>query len=384
VEISSNDRDGRQGPERLRIMQLATTGLRGGVASMVTGLAAELQSQGHEVLLVTNGGDVDTLRRRGVECVVTNLWQQPGAFVLSTLAIHSALRRFRPHVVHVHGRSVALRCYLAGRAPDWFTLHSTLLTHQVSPIDFGPFRRALSPFARRFFVLDDLARAYLEDELGVAKSRIRLVRNGVDCTHFREPSPEERRAARAHFGVGDGETLVIFVGRLYPCKQPGAIVAAAKALRDQGRSSVRFAIIGDGELRGEVQAAIDAAGVASTCTIQGWIDPLRAYFAADLLALPSLTEGFALVAAEAMATGCPVLRTRTGGSDWMIREGETGFTSSTDEKDFVDTLSRVLEHPEQLTRMRRAARAWAQTRLDARGQVEEIVRLYRSELRGVA
>lgn len=376
-------RPGR-GLERLRVMQLAAPGSRGGIATMITGLCSELQSLGNEVLLVTNCGEVDTLRQRGVECVVTSLQPDAAAVVRSTLAVRGALRRFRPHVVHVHGRSASLCCYLAGRAPDWFTLHNTHLTHQVSAIDFGPFRRLLSPFGRRFFVLDELARTYLEDELGIAKSRIRVVRNGVDCAHFREPSPEERRAARAELGVGEGETLVLFVGRLHPSKQPGAIVAAAKALRERGRASVRFAIVGDGELRGEVQAAIDAAGVASTCTMYGWRDPLRAYFAADLLAMPSLYEGFALVGPEAMATGCPVLRTRTGGSEATIREGVTGFLASMDEKEFVDTLCRVVEQPAQLARMRPQVRAWAETRLDARGQVEEIVRLYRSELRGGA
>src|SRR5262249_22224988 len=139
------------------------------------------RSQGHEVVLIADGGDLGELTARGVECHTLDLRQRPGPLLRSTLAYRDILRSFRPHVIHVHGRSAALRCKLAGRSADWFTLHSTHLTHQQGGYDTGPIRRYLSPFGRSFFVLDDLAGEYLKESFAVDPGDIVKIGNGVDC-----------------------------------------------------------------------------------------------------------------------------------------------------------------------------------------------------------
>jgi glycosyltransferase involved in cell wall biosynthesis len=120
--------------------------------------------------------------------------------------------------------------------------------------------------------------------------------------------------ARERFGVAPDETFVVFVGRLHPGKQPLAVVDAAARAAKTKRTHLKFALIGDGELRDAVTAAINQQGVGDICKLYPWMEPLHAYFAADLVVMPSLFEGFGLVAAEAIATGCPVLRSRTGGT----------------------------------------------------------------------
>jgi glycosyltransferase involved in cell wall biosynthesis len=364
----------------LRIAQLGSTRYRGGVTQAVTALCLALRKRGHAVMLVSDGGELEPLADAGVECVATDLQPRPSVVIRSAFHLARALRAFRPDVVHVHGRSVALRSYLAGRAPDWFTLHNTHLTERRGRLDAGVGRRLLSPLGRRLLVLDDRARDYLERELGVAASRIFTLSHGVDCDHFRPPTGAERHEARAAFGVSHDETLVLFVGRLHAQKQPQVVVQAARAARDAGLRMVRFAIVGEGELRESLVELIGAAGVARTCTLRGWMDARAAYFAADLLVMPSRYEGFGLVAAEAMATGCPVLRTRTGGVERMIVDGETGFTAGTEPEEFIATLLRVLRDTPRLARMRPAARAWAASKLDADTSVDELVRQYRRHL----
>jgi len=107
------------------------------------------------------------------------------------------------------------------------------------------------------------------------------------------------------------------------------------------------------------------------------MDPLEAYFAADLLVMPSLHEGFGLVAVEAMATGCPVLRSRTGGSDRMIVEGRTGFCCGTDVESFILAGQQVLAEPRKLAAMRTDVREWVASRLSLRAQARTVVDHYR-------
>jgi glycosyltransferase involved in cell wall biosynthesis len=364
----------------LRILQMGSTAYRGGVSTAIKTLCRALRKEGHKVMLVSDGGDLDALRREGIECEVTDFFPKFLSMLHGTQAVGRAIRHFRPDVIHVHGRAPALLCYLSGHAPDWFTLHNTHFTDQVGLMDIGMLRRLLSPMGRRFFVLDEKAKTYLYQSMGVNPSKVEVINNGVECDHYREPTPGERQQARERFGIEEGQTLVLFVGRLHPSKQPEAVIAAARAARAAARTDIRFAIVGEGELEEQVRHEIDIAGIQDICKLYGWMEPLEAYFAADLLVMPSLYEGFGLVALEAMATGLPVLRSRTGGAEQMIIEGKTGFCCGTDIPGFVDLLMRILKHPEQLLPMRLFAREFVQMHLSSQAQARALVQHYRTHL----
>ena len=94
-------------------------------------------------------------------------YNQPRALLRSSWQFRRLLNTFRPHVVHVHGRSTALRCAIAGRKADWFTLHNSFLTHRVGFYDVGLIRKYFSPWGRNFFVFDQLAANYLQGQFGV-------------------------------------------------------------------------------------------------------------------------------------------------------------------------------------------------------------------------
>ena len=109
-----------------------------------------LRRSGHEVTLFTDGGDLDELKANGIACHVTDLSQRPKVLLESAWQLRKILNSFQPEVVHVHGRSTALRCVLAGRSADWFTLHNTHLTHQVAFYDAGLIGGTCRPGVRTF------------------------------------------------------------------------------------------------------------------------------------------------------------------------------------------------------------------------------------------
>jgi glycosyltransferase involved in cell wall biosynthesis len=361
---------------KLRVLQAGSTAYPGGVSNAIKTLCMGLRRLGHEVTLFTDGGDLDELKANGIACHVTELHQSPTRLLRSTRQLRRILKSFRPEVVHVHGRSAALRCVLAGRRADWFTLHNTHLTHRVGFYDFGLLRKYLSPWGKNFFVLDRLGGEYLQREFGVRSESIVQIRNGIDCQRFRAPTVEERVSARERFGVAPDETFVVFVGRLHPSKQPLAVVDAAARAAQTQRSRLRFALIGEGELRDAVRAAINRQRLDDICKLYPWMEPLQAYFAADLVVMPSLFEGFPLVAAEAIATGCPVLRSRTGGSAQMIREGVSGFECEIEAEKFVERLFQVVREPEKLAAMRASAREFALAELDVMNVARAIAQMY--------
>jgi glycosyltransferase involved in cell wall biosynthesis len=366
---------------KLRVLQAGSTAYPGGVTNAIKTLCMSLRRLGHEVVLFTDGGDLDDLKANGIACHVTELWQRPKVLLQSSWQLRKILKSFQPEVIHVHGRSVALRCVLAGRSADWFTLHNSHLTDQVAFYDAGLVRKYLSPWGKNFFVLNPLGDEYLRKEFGVRPESIVQIRNGIDCQRFRAPTVGERVSARERFGVAPDETFVVFVGRLHPSKQPLAIVEAAAHAVKTKRTHLKFALIGDGELHDAVSAAINQHGVEAICNLYPWMDPLHAYFAADLVVMPSLFEGYGLVAAEAIATGCPVLRSRSGGSAQMIREGVSGFECEIEAEKFVERLFQIIQEPEKLAAMRASAREFAVAELDVTNATRAITRAYSERMK---
>jgi len=160
---------------------------------------------------------------------------------------------------------------------------------------------------------------HLVDELDTLGGRAGagwLVPNGVDADTFR---PRPRASARARLGVPRG-TLVLVVGQLIPRKNPLlALRAFAHAAPALGEPMIAF--VGDGPLRGRLAAGARSLGIERLVRIVGEQAPERLadwYAAADCLLHCSSFEGRPNVVLEALASGLPVLATRTEGAAELL------------------------------------------------------------------
>ena len=158
----------------------------------------------------------------------------------------------------------------------------------------------------------------------VPESKAVTVPIGADPDNF----PVDREAAiRRELGISSDSTVVLFVGDLNEAK---GIKEIAQALQTLDSPNVEFVFVGDGDLRGELQHALTSSQY-STRHILGKIPPLavRRWFAvADLLMLPSRTEGRPTVIYEAMASRTAVLASAVGGIPEQVTDGETGVLIS--------------------------------------------------------
>jgi glycosyltransferase involved in cell wall biosynthesis len=158
---------------------------------------------------------------------------------------------------------------------------------------------------------------------GVPPERVPVIRNAARLDAFAAPDPAGRGVLRGLAG-GDGP-IVLAAGRLSAEKGFQVLVEAAPAII-RAVPSARLVIFGDGPLRGRLERRVIALGLADRVRLPGFRDDLdRLLPWADVVVLPSLTEGLPNVALEAAAAGVPVVATAVGGTPEVVVSGRTGF-----------------------------------------------------------
>jgi D-inositol-3-phosphate glycosyltransferase len=162
-----------------------------------------------------------------------------------------------------------------------------------------------------------------------------------------------RRRARAALGLPADEDVVLFAGRVQPLKAPDVLVRALGRLRERGGRVPRLVVLGGPS--GNPEALADLRALAYDLGVADRVDfrpPVvrtalaRWYRAADVVAVPSRSESFGLVAAEAQACGTPVVAAAVGGLRTVVVDGVTGaLVPGHDPRHWAATLAGLLGDP---------------------------------------
>ncbi|WP_439620437.1 glycosyltransferase [Gemmata sp.] len=160
----------------------------------------------------------------------------------------------------------------------------------------------------------------------VPAARMSVIRNSARLAAFESQDPAARQRLLGFLPSDSGVSQVVLAaGRLSPEKGFGVLVeAAATVCRENPAAGV--VLFGEGVLRPELEARVRDHGLANRFVIPGFRTDLDSLIgAADVVVLPSFTEGLPNVALEASAAGVPVVATAVGGTPEAIADGETGF-----------------------------------------------------------
>ena len=191
--------------------------------------------------------------------------------------------------------------------------------------------------------------------LGVPYEKIRVIPNGIDPSIFTNLKGVEEVKSRF---ADRGEKLVLFVGRLVVEK--GVLVLLDAIPKVLQRVDAEFVIAGDGYLRSEVVKRVAESGLGGKVHVTGYLDTdtiRRLFLAADVCVIPSLYEPFGIVALEAMAAGCPVVASDTGGLSEIIEHEKTGVKVYPNNPDSLAWgILRVLESKDLVERLKKNMR----------------------------
>jgi D-inositol-3-phosphate glycosyltransferase len=199
----------------------------------------------------------------------------------------------------------------------------------------------------------DVEAAQLIDLYGARQHQVGVVPPGVDLERFTPATPDRRRAARASFGLSGDDVVLAFVGRIQPLKAPDVLLRAAAEMvaRDPGlRRRLVVLVVGGASGAGLAQptALRSLAGQLGITDVVRFHPPVaapelaRVYQAADVVAVPSHSESFGLVALEAQACGTPVVAAAVGGLPVAVADGVSGrLVSGHDPARWASALAEV-------------------------------------------
>ena len=140
-------------------------------------------------------------------------------------------------------------------------------------------------------------------------------------------------------------------------------------------------VVGDGELRSNLESESAALGLADRCRFLGWQKDVAAvYVAADVVALTSRNEGSPVSIIEAMAAGRPVVCTAVGGVPDVVRPGTGVLVAPGDDTAFAAGVSALLADPARRAALGAAARQAVYPAYDAARLISDMTRLYDSLL----
>lgn len=335
----------------------------GGEKWMLT-TAGAMKARGHRVVLAVQPGSELALRGRaaGLDVAEVRLggWLDP--FSLAGLA--GVLRRARCDVICANLdkeiRQGRLAARLAGR-------RVRLVARRGSPVpikDNWHYRLAWNRGVDRLICN---AEALVEPVCGGApwfdRSRVRVIPNGVEVTELRRRA--EAADLRAELDLGAGVPVIACVGEVGWRKGQEHVLAAAAALRERFPQAV-WLVAGEGSGLDELTGRARQAGLLDGGYVRflGFrADVPRVLRAADLLVLPSRSEGFPNTLLEGMALGLPVAASRADGIPELVQDGVTGLLHGVDDGDaFTADVGRLLGDAELRTRLGEAGAARVEAR----------------------
>jgi D-inositol-3-phosphate glycosyltransferase len=239
----------------------------------------------------------------------------------------------------------------------------------------------------------EIERGELRDLYGADPATVQVIPCGVDPTLFR---PIRQADARERLGRDQCERIVLFVGRIEQIKGIDVLLRALGLLffrRPDLRSDVCLLVVGGALDPGddapetekilELRRLVHEHRMEANVNFVGSLDQetLALYYAAaDVCAVPSLSESFGLVALEAMACGTPVVGTRVGGLQTLIEDGESGLlVPAGDYQALAEAIAQVLSDHRLRTHLAHGARDRAE-HFTWQSVGEKIVGLYDSVL----
>jgi glycosyltransferase involved in cell wall biosynthesis len=344
-------------------------------STLVTGVAAEYE-----------GNMLDLAAQKGVQpLVIPELGREisPLKDWGALIKLYRLFRAQHPHIVHTHTAKAGTVGRLAARLARVpivvHTFHGHVFHDYFGPLQTRVFigiESFLASLSDRIVTVSEGQRRELTAYGVASPDKIAVVPLGFELDALLH-CESLRGQLRRELGISEGMALVGIVARLAVIKNHRLFLDAARLIVEAGQEAM-FLVVGDGELRAELEAYAAKLGLAERVIFTGWRHDLpRIYADLDVVALSSLNEGTPVSLIEAMAAARPVVATEVGGVSDIVLDKESGYlVQSKSAEGLAKGIVDLLRAPDRARKMGLAGRAAVHPKYASETLLANVERLY--------
>ena len=335
----------------MKILHILCTDRLSGAEAVHLGILSKLKDENEVVYASPDGPVREAVEGAGVRFISCD--------TDSVRVLKELYKSEKPDVVHAADPRMSFKCALA-RVPFISHLHCNCPWMK----GINPNSVALAFAARRARAVVAVSESIPDEFIfrKTMKGKLTVLPNAVDAERVRRLAAEEC----------GGEYDLVFTGRLEEIKRPTLFLEIFEKLKEQ-KPDATAVMIGDGAMRRDVEKYINDRRIGGG-TLTGYDpNPYRYMARSKVMVVTSSSEGFGLVAVEAMALGVPVIAFPAGGVTKIADEG--GFIAGTADEAVSEAYMLLSDAAEYGAVSRRALGA-SEKYTDTDGYIEKIKEIY--------
>jgi glycosyltransferase involved in cell wall biosynthesis len=358
-----------------RILHCIETGGPGGAETVMADIAANLDPGRFESIAVVpyDGWLKQILDRRGVRSVVMS--SSPGFDIAMIWRLASLCRQEKIDLIHSHLPDENFYCCFAGLASRRKVISTY---HGFLSMRTARERIKVRAVARLATAVVAVSK-YLAESLegaGFPKRKLSWIHNGIDVERFRSAN---RGYLHKELSLPAESRLVGMIANQRTAKSYDTFVRAAARVGEQ-YPAAHFVSVGATEpsINQHILELVNQFGIADRFHALGFRSDIPEILGSlSAFVLSSASEGFSIATIEAMASGRPVVVTRCGGPEELVKDEETGLlVPPNDPAAMGDAIGRILAADNLAERLGRNAAAETRSRFSIAAMVESYERLY--------
>lgn len=365
---------------KIRVLHVAEAA--GGVERYLETLFKYSKDKVENILVCSQNYDYEKFKRLADRVIVLKMAHdiQPSSDIKVERTLRRIIKQLKPDIVYAHSSKAGAFARIANLGLNnkvIYNPHGWAFNMQQSAKKKEMCKwveKISAHFCDKIVCISDAEKESALREKICKSSKLQVIYNGIDLEEIEKITP----MSRDQLGIPDDAFVVGMVGRLSKQKAPDTFVKAAKLIKEKIPNAF-FLMVGDGELRDQIENLINQYDLGPSFLITGWVDNPTDYMKImDVGMLLSRWEGFGLVLPEYMACGVPIIATNVDAIPNIIHDGVNGMLVNKDSFVGVQKVCTGLKNNTELKdRIIASAKSMVRNKFGAKRVAKESIGLYK-------
>lgn len=365
---------------KIRVLHVAEAA--GGVERYLETLFKYSKDKVENILVCSQNYDYEKFKRLADRVIVLKMAHdiQPSSDIKVERTLRRIIKQLKPDIVYAHSSKAGAFARIADLGLNnkvIYNPHGWAFNMQQSAKKQEMYKwveKISAHFCDKIVCISDAEKESALREKICKPSKLQVIYNGIDLEEIEKTVP----MSRTQLGIPEDAFVVGMVGRLSKQKAPDTFVKAAELIKEKIPNAF-FLMVGDGELRDQIEGLINQYDLGSSFLITGWVDNPTAYMKImNVGMLLSRWEGFGLVLPEYMACGVPIVATNVDAIPNIIQDGINGMLVDKDDyHKAADAVDRLFKQPDLTSSLVKTADNIVKTRFNGKRVAQNSEQLYK-------